>query len=69
MQLTPGRNRPTSKFWYGPQSLCPVGVGHVEFNIARTERFGLFLCPNLIKPLRSVKIEEKNEDFWKVVKE
>lgn len=26
-------------------------------------------CPNLIKSLRSVKIEEKNEDFWKVVKE
>ena len=31
MQLIPGRNRPTSKFLYGSQSLCPYGVSHGFF--------------------------------------
>ena len=25
MQLTPGKDRPTSRFWYRSQSLCPKG--------------------------------------------
>ena len=29
MQLTPGRDRPSSEFWYGSQSFRPFGVNHV----------------------------------------
>ena len=46
MQLTTGRDRPASGFWYRSQSLCPKGRAMSVYRTVRTRRLKALIIEN-----------------------